>query len=296
MTMSKGVLMFAHNNAEIDYIRLAIVNALLCQKNLGLSSEQITIVTDSHSLEHANNTLGDTVYDAAQYILFEKDISFKARNNRVYKDTFHHVETLPFYNINRTDAYDISPYDETLLIDADYLILSSSLSACWGHNNDLMMNTRYNDVMMSRNFESLHKLSPAGVDMYWATVVYFRKCSEEAELFFELCKYARDNYAYFSRIYGYDARIFRNDFAFTIAAHTLGGFVKDPVRQLPVTLFKTFDLDDIHEVSGPNHLKLFLEKPGCSGDFMLCDWKDLDIHIMNKWALNRISSQLLEHM
>ena len=30
--MSKGVIMFAHNNSEIDYFRLAVVNALLVQK------------------------------------------------------------------------------------------------------------------------------------------------------------------------------------------------------------------------------------------------------------------------
>ena len=34
---NKGFLMFAHNNSEIDYFRLAVVNALLIQKNTPLS-------------------------------------------------------------------------------------------------------------------------------------------------------------------------------------------------------------------------------------------------------------------
>ena len=38
----KGVIMFAHNNSEIDYFRLAVVNALLVQKNLGIKN--ITVV------------------------------------------------------------------------------------------------------------------------------------------------------------------------------------------------------------------------------------------------------------
>ena len=57
-TNSRGIMMFAHNNVEIDYIALAYVNALLIQKNLGLTNEQITVVTDSHSLDHAKETIG----------------------------------------------------------------------------------------------------------------------------------------------------------------------------------------------------------------------------------------------
>ena len=53
---SRGVLMFAHNNTEIDYFRLAVVNALLVQKNLGIKN--ITVVTDPHSLKQGEKTLG----------------------------------------------------------------------------------------------------------------------------------------------------------------------------------------------------------------------------------------------
>jgi len=35
---NKGFLMFAHNNSEIDYFRLAVVNALLIQKNTGVKN------------------------------------------------------------------------------------------------------------------------------------------------------------------------------------------------------------------------------------------------------------------
>ena len=48
--------MFAHNNSEIDYFRLAVVNALLIQKNTGVKN--ITVVTDPHSLKQGEKTLG----------------------------------------------------------------------------------------------------------------------------------------------------------------------------------------------------------------------------------------------
>ena len=52
----RGVIMFAHNNSEIDYFRLAVVNAFLIQKNLGVKN--VTVVTDPHSLNYGEKTLG----------------------------------------------------------------------------------------------------------------------------------------------------------------------------------------------------------------------------------------------
>ena len=90
----RGVLMFAHNNTEIDYFKLAVVNSLLVQKNLGIKN--ITVVTDPHSLEHGEKTLGKRLIKKAinNIIVVEKDKKFKESNQRVYKDTSHKTETL----------------------------------------------------------------------------------------------------------------------------------------------------------------------------------------------------------
>ena len=134
--------MFAHNNEEIDYLKLAVTNAYLIKKNCGI--HDITVVT-------------------------------KRSNTRLYKDTSHTSKPLPFYNVDRCDAYNMSPYDETILIDADYLILSDTLNSCWEHENEFMMNWSYEDIMSERNDNTLRRLSPTGITMYWATVVYFKK-------------------------------------------------------------------------------------------------------------------------
>ena len=41
--MSKGFMMFAHNNDEIDYLKLAVVNAMLIKQNCDI--HDITVVT-----------------------------------------------------------------------------------------------------------------------------------------------------------------------------------------------------------------------------------------------------------
>lgn len=291
---SRGVLMFAHNNTEIDYFRLAVVNALLVQKNLGIKN--ITVVTDPHSLKQGEKTLGKRLIKKAinNIIVIEKDKKFKALNQRLYKDTSHTAKYLPFYNVNRCDAYDLSPYDETLLIDVDYLILSDTLNHCWGHNNELMMNWKYQDIMYERKDPSLARLYDMGITMYWATVVYFRK-TEYVESFFNVVSHVKNNPQFYKDLYKWQGTLYRNDYSFSIAAHMMSGFVDKGIPQLPTTLYKSFDTDDIHSAIDENTIVMYLEKPRSPGDFMLTKWQGIDLHIMNKWAINRVSEELLEY-
>jgi hypothetical protein len=294
MTTTKGVLIFAHNNAEIDYLTMAAVNARLIQKNMSLSSSQITVITDTHSYDYVCDLRGKDFLDGSCRIIFsEKDNNFKRKNIRVYKDTSHTVKTLSFYNADRADAYDISPYDQTILIDADYLVLSNKLNSCWDHHNEIMMNHTYHDVMTNRNFKNLDRLNAMGITMYWATVVYFRKTAL-SQSFFEVAQHVRQHADYYQALYRWPGKLYRNDYSFSIAAHAVSGYLDAQLPELPVTLYKTFDVDDVHEVTGLNELTLFVEKPNSPGDFTAQSWKHMDLHIMNKWALGRISNDLLE--
>lgn len=285
--------MFAHNNEEIDYLKLATINAYLIKQNCDV--HDITVVTNQHSYDYTVGELGkEFVHNAiSNIVITEKDKNFKRANNRLYKDTSHTSKPLPFYNVDRCDAYKISPYDETLLIDADYLILSNNLNSCWGHNNELMMNWSYQDIMSERDDPTLKRLSPSGITMYWATVVYFRK-TDFVEQFFKTVEHVRDNREYYQDVYKWPGNLYRNDYSFSVAAHMMGGFVDKGIEQLPIPhLYKTFDTDDVHSAPSKNELVFYLEKPRSLGDFILCKWRGLDVHVMNKWAINRVSEELL---
>lgn len=287
--------MFAHNNQEINYLELAVLNALLAQKHLGLTAEQVCIVTDQSSYDYCSTYMQKEL-DAgcANYTVVDTDFTFKHSNTRLYKDTQHSPKVLPFYNLNRCDAYELSPYQETIMIDADYLILSDALNNCWGHNNELMMNWEYADVMREREFPELARLNPLGITMYWATVVYFRK-TPEVETFFNMVKHVKNNRDYYSELYKYNDGVYRNDYSFSIAAHQWSGFMDKGVTQLPFTVYKTFDNDDIYKMVGDS-LYLYLEKPRSPGDFMLTKWDGVDIHVMNKWALGRIAQGIRQYI
>jgi len=291
--MSKGILMFAHNNDEIDYFKMAVVNAGLIKKHLNVN---VCVATDSFSYDFGLTELGpDLIHKYIDDLLIvEKDRDFKYKNQRIYRDTINKVKPLSFYNISRADVYDITPYDETIMIDTDYLILGNTLNVCWNNNNPLMMNYVWQDINFNRKFD-LDRLSIASITQYWATVVYFKK-SQYAESFFTLCKNVRKNYSYYKSLYRWPGSTFRNDYVFSIAAHVMNGLQDKKLPQLPFKLFKSFDFDDIHSVNSNNEILMYLEKHDAPGDFILSKWKDLDLHVMNKWAINRVSDSLLEYI
>ena len=149
--------------------------------------------------------------------------------------------------------------------------------------------------MFERKDPSLNRLYDMGITMYWATVVYFRK-TDYVESFFNLVKHVKNNPQYYRDLYKWQGTLYRNDYSFSVAAHTLSGFVDKGIAQLPTTLYKTFDTDDVHSALSDDTLLLLLEKPKSPGDFMLTRWSGVDLHVMNKWAINRISNGIMEYM
>lgn len=293
--MSKGALIFAHNNKEIDYIKIACINSLMIQKNLNVG---VTLITDKGTLEWAVESMGQEFLDKCfEYIkIEERDYVFQTKNIRLYRDTVYNTDYLPFYNCNHWMAYDLTPYDETLFIDADYLIMSDALSNCWGSHHDFMINSNIQECMFERNRKNkLGNIDDMGINLYWATCIYFKK-SELAQHAFQLVKHVFENYKFYRQLYLIPRGLFRNDYAFSIAVHMLNGFVDNGlISELPIkAIYKSFDNDDIAAVHGVNDVSLLLERPETSGDYIVTRYKGLDLHLMNKWAIIRHADKLLE--
>ena len=80
MTTTKGILIFAHNNEEIDYFKLAVINAYYIKENLDI--HDITVVTNKFSYDYNVKNVGKEFIDnAVSNIVFtEKDKAFKNAN------------------------------------------------------------------------------------------------------------------------------------------------------------------------------------------------------------------------
>lgn len=276
--MSKGVLIFAQNNPEMDYVKLAVYAAKRVRRFLNVP---VSIVTDSKEwlLQSHPNAL-----DIFDKIIDHWNTNFQTKD--CYDGTMYSKNIL-WNNLSRSDCYDLTPYDETLILDCDYLISGDTLNKVWGSQYDFLIYKDSYDLSQWRDSSSFNYINPHAVPFYWATVLYFKKNKVNRALF-RLVKHIRDNWSYYRTLYLIDSVIFRNDFAFSIAIHIMSGSLENfNFSKLPGKMYYTLDRDILLEVSN-TEMKFLLEKEKYHGEYTLAKTNNLDIHVMNKFSLARV--------
>ncbi len=208
---SKGVVLFAYNTDEIDYVNIADANAQLITKYLKLP---VTLITDSTA---------NPKFEYDQIVTIENTLD-NFRTINFAKQTWR--------NGGRSQAYDFSPYDLTILLDSDYLMLDNSLLAVLQQPFDYrLQHTSYSEdgILYS-------KMSPNyGLPFVWATCVVFRK-TEMSKIFFDLVQRIERNYKYYKTLFKAQGT-FRNDYAFAMADIILNGYTWESVRSMPLKIF-----------------------------------------------------------
>ena len=210
---SKGVVFFAFNTADVDYVRIADLSARLVEQHLNLP---ITLITDTESDPQYN-------YDKIVRVEYTGN---NFRNDHITK------ETKQWKNHGRYTAYEHSPYDNTLLIDTDYLVLDDSLLR--------LMELDY-DYRVMENSNSSAETMPArmgniSLPYLWATVVMFRKCPR-SKMFFNLIGRIQRNWGYYKNLYMVDGASYRNDYAFAMANLIMNGSCSTKNNVIPWKMF-----------------------------------------------------------
>ena len=217
---SKGCVLFAYNTNEVDYVSIADANAKLITKNINLP---VTLVTDLETIPKFN-------YD--KIIRIENNLD----NFRTFGQTKQ-----TWRNGGRSQAYDLSPYDLTLILDSDYLILDNSLTKLFDQNFDYRL--QYNSYS---DAGPLYNTMGTGYSLpfVWATCVLFRK-APETKLYFDLIKRIERNYAYYKTLF-HARGTFRNDYVFAIANLVLNGYSLDQHQGSPLPIYTVEkDIDSI---------------------------------------------------
>ena len=128
-------------------------------------------------------------------------------------------------------------------------------------------------------------VSDTGIEMCWATVFYFKK-TERTKILFELINHIKNEWEFYRFKYQIGNTIYRNDFAFAIAIHTINDFAKTNwPKQLPSKLFYVTDKDSVDSYVD-NKWNFTFERG------IKCQIKDMNIHIMNKIGLNKIIDEI----
>lgn len=185
--MTTGAVIFASNNEKIDYVALAEWSSKNIQRHLGIPTH--IIVTDSVST-----------------------------NQRWSADT----GTVTWHNKNRCDALELSPWDQTLLLDADYVVASDQLTTILRSDLDFACHGRAWDITGTNDFGGVNYFGRYAMPMLWATVVMFRR-SQRVQALFAAWRMVQQHWSHYEHLLAMGRTNFRNDYALTIAANIENG-------------------------------------------------------------------------
>jgi hypothetical protein len=184
---SKGIVAFAFNTDEIDYVAIANKTLSLASKVLGIP---YTLITNIEQQEFYNERYSED---------YNKFVQWR--------------------NIGRYHAYELSPYDETLVIDIDYIVQDRELLKVFDTEFDYKLLRRSHALTQ----EYSHSMGPQSLPYVWATVFAFRK-TERAKQYFRLVERIQHNYGYYRELFNLQERNYRNDYAFAIADIIFNGY------------------------------------------------------------------------
>jgi hypothetical protein len=274
--MSKGVLFIARNNKEINYLYQAVFNAHRVHKYLGVP---VSIITDNK--EYLETRFDSHPFEHVIEIPNDQDYGY-----RKYNDGTYSKRNLEWKNTSRAKAYDLSPYEETLLLDTDYIIANSLLKDCFNQLHDFLIYKDSVELSGWRDVSEFKLCSDKTIDFYWATCVYFRK-SPDNKRFFDLLHHISENWEHYRNLYQIKSAIFRNDYVFSVAIHIMNGHYKNGfAKTLPGKLFYTIDRDLLIDIDGDDFL-FCIEKKDSFGNYMPLRMRGSNVHVMNKFSLTR---------
>lgn len=284
--MKKGVLLFARNNNDIDYVKQAVYCAKQIKKYLNL---EVALATDIPEY------LEKTYQFYKKYIDYVIPLEFtNSFNFKTYNDGSVTKKRLEFKNDNRHLAYDITPFDETILMDVDIIVNDKHLLHCFEQSNNFLIYKDAMDLSFWRDTSEFDYISDTSVDFYWATCVFFRK-TKTNKIFFDLVAHIKENYAHYNHIFQLTYTTFRNDHAFSIAIHIMNGYTKSNFASpMPGKLFFTSDKDILIEYND-NTFKFLIEKEKCYGEYTPISFSNNTVHIMNKYSLDRLITKDLKN-
>ena len=93
-------------------------------------------------------------------------------------------------------------------------------------------------------------------------------------------------------MYQFRTTVYRNDFAFSIAIHILNGYkMGNFAGKLPGKKFYAIDKDVLVDIVD-DEIKLLVQKTHRLGEYTAVNLKGSNCHIMNKFSLERIISDV----
>ena len=259
--MNRGAILFAFNSPSFNYYEMAVSTAKRINHFLNLP---VTVITNEESLPEFDN------------YKFDNTIIVNADKNNIRE---HQI----WINKGRYQAYELSPYDETLLLDTDYMVNSDKLLTIFNIYDDFCCHDTTSFLMNPGVPQEI--LSAYSFNTLWATTVLFKK-SNRARQIFECLEMVQKNYDHYCNIHSFVGGIYRNDYALTIALRIANGHSDNKRDIIPWNL--------VHVGKNTHIYRNYNNEFNTEYTVMYDRWKrgkiakeyitikDTDFHVMNK--------------
>ena len=264
--MTTGALIFAFNNEQIDYIAMAQWSAQNIRQHLDIP---VAIVTDAEPT--------DTRLSSFDRVIHSQSAS---GGTRWFED---YNSSATWHNAGRVDAYTLTPWDQTLVLDADYVVAGSELRRVIESNADFMCHRTAVNVVTGSPMTGLNVFGQYNMPMWWATVMMFRR-SNTAQYIFDCMQMIRDNWQHYRDLYGIDNATYRNDFALSIALGIVSGHTGQ-VDQIPWPLLSVLPDTELSKVDNNMYQANYRDS---SNNSRWVTWQGADFHAMGKQDLEKI--------
>ena len=207
----KGVLLFAFNNGITDYYEMAIRTAKRVNQFLNLP---VSVVTGPNT--------DFSKYDYTFDNLFIENFDDSNKKGREV-----------WINKGRHKAFELSPYDETIILDTDYLINSDTLLKPFELYDDFMCHNSTSFIMIPNAQQE--KVSNKFINTCWATVIFFKK-TDRTKRIFDCMQMVQNNYQHYANIFDMNSLMYRNDYSLTIALWIVNGHTQNQSDYIPWSL------------------------------------------------------------
>jgi hypothetical protein len=261
-TLSQGVVIFAFNNEQTDYIAMAAWSAKNIRRHLNLP---VALVTDSpeaaaeHEFEHIIATAADI------------------GGSRHFAD---YNATVTWHNAGRINAYELSPFDQTLVLDADYVVASDALLEVLTIPQQF---AAFKDAFDPSSMTNLETFGAYNMPMWWATVMMFRR-GNISQYIFDSMQMIRNNWQHYRDLYGIHQSNYRNDYALSIAL----GLVAGTEQSVHEIFFPMLNVMPDHGLTCVEQDHYEVEYTNANGQLKNMSWRGLDFHAMGKRHLEAI--------
>lgn len=261
--MTTGALIFAFNNEQTDYVRMAAWSADNIHRHLGIP---VAVVTNE------KNPVGN--FDRVIYAESESG------GTRYFDD---YQSTVTWNNASRVNAYDLSPWDRTLVLDADYVVASDKLKTCLAIRQDFLCYKDAYDITLHSDFGRLNVFGTHSMPMWWATVMIFNR-TPQTKYIFDSMQMIRNNWQHYRDLYGIQKKTYRNDFALSISLGIVSGHTWR-IDSLPGMLGSAMPDHELTLLDQDHYMIQFYDQDNILRNM---SWAGLDFHAMGKSHLEKI--------